>query len=164
MREKDDIEFIQVMLVAAMVFIGIFSFSIAKSYGAPWAVAVKFVLSSVAIGLVYCVYAWVRYGFMRSPVHTSYYNYHYNPSWYHYIRIWPLAILGIFVCSFDMLDNANTVTYIGIASQPKHEFLFDGERAWYTLWYSKLMISISIVVVAHIVHHTLASWLRRLFD
>lgn len=164
MSRKSDQDFIQAMLVMAMIVFGMFSFSLAKFFGAPWNVAIKFMFAALIIAITYCAYAWVRYGLMGSPVQTNYYNYHYTPSWYHYLRVWPIALLLIFICSFEMLDNANTVSYSGFLSKPKHELFLDGERAWYTLWYSKLLIAISIVVLGHLAHHSLAHWLRNLFD
>lgn len=80
MSRKSDQDFIQAMLVMAMFFFGMFSFALAKFFGAPWVVSLKFIIAALVIGMTYCAYAWVRYGLMESPVQTSYYNYHYTPS------------------------------------------------------------------------------------
>ncbi len=164
MRRTSDQDFIQGMLVMAMIAFSMFSFLLAKSMGAPWAVSIKFMFAALVIFIIYCIYAWIRYGLMGSSIQASSCSYNYTLSWYHYIRVWPFTLLLIFISSFEMLDTANTVSYMGFLSKPKNDIFFDSEKAWYALWYSKLLISIAIVVVGHVVHHTCINWLRNLFN
>ncbi|MBY8161408.1 hypothetical protein KW506_03520 [Vibrio fluvialis] len=165
MSRQYEQEFIPVMFVLVVLVFASFSFSLAKFFGAPWNITFYFMLKSLFITIIYCIYAWIRYHLLGNEFQTNYGYYGYTKSWYHYIRIWPIAIVLIFIVSFEMLDHSGTVTYSGFFAKAKTPLrYYDADKAWYTFWYSKLLISCLILVGGNLVHHTLAKWFRSVFD
>ncbi|HAS4580624.1 TPA: hypothetical protein I6861_000244 [Vibrio cholerae] len=163
MSRKSEQDFFKAMFVLAFITFGMFSLTLAKVFEAPWDVTFKFMFQSLLIGACYCLYAYVRYILIGSNFQSDYDYYSYSKSWYHYVRIWPFALLLIFLNSFDMLDHAGSVTYSGFISKPKSHLFLDPEKAWYTFWYGKLLISSAILIIGHLIHHSVAQSLRKLF-
>lgn len=53
---------------------------------------------------------------------------------------------------YGMIDHAGTVEFMGIFERERLSY-GDTKVPWYSLWYVKLLIALSIVVLGNIFHH-----------
>ena len=140
-RRNDPAGLIAILVVGAILMLSI-------KLGAPF----KTTLISIFSGL--CILA--LYGFYFYYSHGSRFGY---SSWQRsdrFWRVWSVALVIIYWVFIPVIDQAGTVEYQSMFIEKK-KFLFDTETPWYSLWYIKVVISISIVLGGNLLHRGVAN-------
>lgn len=141
MSRRDD----PAMVFAVIVVGSILMF--AMNIGAPFKVTLIGTFSALFVFGLYCVYFYFAHGFSLGFSRWERSD--------RYWRVWPLALMVIYWAFIPVIDQAGTVEYHSIFMEKK-KFLFETEAPWYSMWYTKVVVSIAIVLIGHFLHHAIS--------
>ncbi|EGR0158876.1 hypothetical protein ACVO8F_000352 [Vibrio cholerae] len=150
-RQRSDNDFGTIfafIVVAGVVWLAI-------QLQAPFVITFWGILKIAAVLAAYLLYAYL-----------TYFKEWGSFEWRHssrLIRIWPIAAMFIYLASMGMIDHAGTVEFMGIFERERLSY-GDTKVPWYSLWYVKLLIALSIVVLGNIFHHIFVYLWKKLMD